>query len=183
MKVKKILVIVSSIFLVALIVIPLLAADAQYIGSAKCKVCHKSENRGDQWGKWEAGPHAKAFATLASEESKKVAEKAGVTGDPQKAAECLKCHVTAHGAAAEAKAESFDATEGVGCEACHGPGSLYKSMKVMKDLRAGTQDAKAVAFLKGDKKTCVGCHNPESPTYKPFNYEEMWAKIAHNIPK
>ena len=70
----------------------------------------------------------------------------------------------------------------VGCESCHGPGSLYKSNKVMKALAAGTQDAKAVSFLKGDEATCKTCHNEESPTYKPFKFAESWPKIAHPVP-
>jgi len=163
----------------------LLAQDkkAQYIGAKKCKMCHNSAKKGMQYSKWESSAHAKAYATLATEQAKEVAKKAGVQGDPQKAAECLKCHSTAYDAPASAKAATFKADEGVGCEACHGPGSLYKSMKVMKALYAGTQDAKAVAYMKGKKATCLTCHNEKSPTYKPFNFEERLAEIAHPISK
>ncbi len=155
---------------------------AQYVGAAKCKMCHKSVKSGEQYKKWENGPHAKAFATLATEEAKTVATKAGVTGNPQESAKCLKCHVTAFDAPASDKAATFKQDEGVGCEACHGPGSLYKSMKVMKDLAAGKQDAKAVSYTRGSKETCLTCHNSESPTYKAFNYEEFFAQIAHPVP-
>lgn len=179
---KKLFVILLIAGLVAAFVIPVLAADAQYIGAKKCMMCHKSEKRGNQWGKWESGPHAKAFETLKSEESKAIAKKMGIA-DPTTDDKCLKCHVTAHGVPAAQKEESFSHEEGVGCEACHGPGSLYKSMKVMKDLTAGTQDPAAVAFQKGDEKTCLKCHNEESPTYKPFDYKIRWAEIAHNIPE
>lgn len=161
---------------------PATAKEAQYIGTKKCKMCHMSKKRGDQFGKWKAGPHAKAFATLATDEAKAVAKKAGVSGDPQKAAQCLECHVTGFKAPATAKAATFNQSEGVGCETCHGPGSLYKSMKVMKALAAGTQDAKAVAFVKAGKETCLQCHNKKSPTYKPFNFEERWKEIAHPVP-
>ena len=156
---------------------------AQYIGAAKCKMCHRSTKQGEQFGKWQAGPHAKAFAVLATEKAKKVAKKSAVKGDPQQASQCLKCHVTGYNAPAAMKATSFNSQEGVGCEACHGPGSLYKSMKVMKALRAGTQDASAVSFVKPNEKTCAKCHNEQSPTFKPFNYKERLALIAHPIPK
>jgi len=159
------------------------AADAQYIGAAKCKMCHVSKKSGEQYVIWQNSAHAKAYATLATEEAKAVAKKAGVEGDPQKAAACLKCHVTGFEAPASAKAAGFDQTEGVGCESCHGPGSLYKSMSVMKALAAGTQDAKAVAFLKGDEATCKKCHNESSPTYKPFTFAEKLKVIAHPVPK
>jgi hypothetical protein len=29
---------------------------------------------------------------------------------------------------------------------------------------------------------CTTCHNSESPTFKSFNYDEMWAKIQHPDP-
>ena len=171
---------VSVLILAGLVLFSMLvnAQDekAQYVGSSKCKICHMSAKQGAQYKKWQDSAHSKAYETLASEESKKVAEKVGVKGDPQKAAECLTCHVTAYNAPASEKAESFSMTEGVGCEECHGPGSLYKSMSIMKALRAGTQDPKAVAFQKDGKETCLQCHNEKSPTYKPFNFEERWAE-------
>jgi hypothetical protein len=159
------------------------AADAQYIGAAKCKMCHVSKKSGEQYVIWQNSAHAKAYTTLATEEAKAVAKKASVEGDPQSAAACLKCHVTAFEAPASAKAASFDQTEGVGCESCHGPGSLYKSMTVMKGLAAGTQNPKAVGFLKADEATCKKCHNESSPTYKPFTFAEKWKVIAHPVPK
>ncbi len=177
---KRLFVILSAVGILASFVIPILAADAQYVGSAKCMMCHKSEKRGDQWGKWSNGPHAKAFETLKNEQSKEIAQKMGIE-DPTTADKCLKCHVTAHGVAAAQKADTFSMEEGVGCEACHGPGSLYKSMQVMKALTAGTQDHDAVAFKAGDEATCLTCHNEESPTYKPFDYKVQWGEIAHNF--
>jgi len=158
----------------------LFAADAQFVGAPKCMMCHKSERRGNQWDKWSSGPHAKAFETLKSEQSKKIAADMGIA-DPTTAEKCLKCHVTGHGSAA--KAETFSNSEGVTCEACHGPGSVYKSMKVMKALADGSQDAQAVSFMPGDAETCRSCHNPESPTYRPFDYDKKWALIDHSIPQ
>ncbi|HPG41231.1 MAG TPA: cytochrome c family protein [bacterium] len=155
---------------------------AKYVGSEKCKVCHKAASRGDQYSIWEKSLHAKAYATLATEQSKEVAKKAGVTSDPQKAAQCLKCHVTAYEAPATAIDASFKQSEGVGCEVCHGPGSIYKTLKIMKDLAAGVQDPKAVGFIAGDEATCLKCHNTESPTYKEFKYDVDYAKIAHPLP-
>lgn len=178
---KKILAVLFVMSMVALYVIPALAADAQYIGAKKCMMCHKTEAKGNQWGKWEAGPHAKAFATLKTEEAKAVAKKVGVA-DPTTDVKCLKCHVTGGGQPATKFAAGFTQDEGVGCEACHGPGSLYKGMNVMKAITAGTQDLAAVAFENGTK-ACVKCHNQESPTYKPFDYAKFWAKIDHSMPK
>ncbi|UCE67132.1 MAG: cytochrome c family protein [Candidatus Zixiibacteriota bacterium] len=178
---KKAFVIVTTfgflIFMLSSIVVAE-EGDPQYIGSAKCKVCHKAEKRGEQYTKWEAGPHSKAYEVLASEEALAAAKGMGID-NPQTSDECLKCHVTAFSVEADLKAESFDRTEGVGCEACHGPGSEYKSLKVMKNREA----ALAAGMIIPNEETCMGCHNEESPTYKEFNFEEFWKKIAHPIPE
>jgi Zn finger protein HypA/HybF involved in hydrogenase expression len=150
----------------------------QYIGAAKCKVCHNAEKRGAQYAKWQASAHAKAYDALASEEAVAIGKKMSIE-NPQTSDQCLKCHVTAFGVKAEMKAESFDMTEGVGCEACHGPGSEYKSLKIMKDKEA----AVAAGLIIPTEETCVGCHNEESPTYKEFVFADFWKKIAHPIPK
>ncbi|NLP09261.1 cytochrome C554 [bacterium] len=164
------------------VVIALAAQTPQYVGTNKCKMCHMSKAKGDAYGIWKASKHAAAYTTLASPESQAIAKKIGIA-DAQKCPQCLKCHVTGHSSPPSAKADSYELADGVGCETCHGAGSLYKEMKVMRALQAGTQDAKAVGYSKGDKRQCVSCHNPESPTYKPFKLEEAYQKIAHPTPK
>ena len=158
------------------------AEKAQYIGAAKCKMCHSAKAKGEAYPIWTKSKHAMAYTALATEEAKAIAKKAGIE-DPQKSAKCLKCHVTAYDAPVTAKAATYKMEEGVTCETCHGPGSLYQSMKVMKALTAGTQDHAAVSYNPGDKKSCTKCHNQESPTYKPLKIEEAWKTIAHPTPK
>jgi hypothetical protein len=161
---------------------PASAADApahQFVGVEKCaKMCHNDEKTGAQLTKWQASAHAKAYAELASDKAKEVAKAKGIA-DPQKAAECLACHVTGHGAPAASLADTYKVEDGVGCESCHGAGGDYKKLAVMKD------HAKAVeAGLKvPTEETCKGCHNEKSPTYKPFDYKERLAKIAHPNPE
>jgi 3-hydroxyisobutyrate dehydrogenase-like beta-hydroxyacid dehydrogenase len=153
-------------------------AVRQYVGAAKCKVCHNSEAKGAQYAKWEASKHSKAYEVLASEEAIAAGKKLGVD-NPQTSDQCLVCHVTGFAAPAEAKAESFDQTEGVGCEACHGPGSDYKSMKIMKDLDA----AMAAGLTMPNEETCKGCHNEKSPTFKEFDFAAASKIIAHPYPE
>jgi len=155
----------------------------KYVGVAKCKMCHKGEKHGNVFEIWEKSKHATAYATLATEHSKEVAKKVGIQGDPQKAAECLVCHVTAYSVAAELKDPSLTLEEGVSCEACHGPGSEYKSMKVMKDIYAGTVKGADFGLIEPTNEVCVTCHNPKSPTYKEFKYEVEVKNIAHAVPK
>lgn len=150
----------------------------QYVGASKCKVCHKSEAKGDQYGKWEASKHSKAFADLASEQALTIAKEKGID-NPQTSDQCLVCHVTAFSAPADEKADSYDQAEGVGCESCHGPGSDYKKMTVMKDRDA----AMAAGLVMPTEETCVGCHNEKSPTFKSFDFAEAVKVIAHPYPK
>jgi len=154
-------------------------ASPEIIGAPKCKSCHKAKT-GDQWKIWTESAHARAFETLASEESRKIASEKGL-GDPQQEEACLKCHVTkaslGTGAVVNEKAKYAD-SEGVGCEACHGPGSDYKSKKVMVDPEA----ARAAGLVMIENaEGCTQCHNDESPTFKGFDFEARWAEIAHPV--
>ena len=149
----------------------------KYIGSVKCKVCHNSAAKGEQFKKWSESKHSKAFEVLGTPEAAEVAKAAGVE-KPQESEKCLICHVTGFSAPASAKEATFAQTEGVGCETCHGPGSDYKDMKVMKDRAA----AIAGGMLVPDEKTCLGCHNEKSPTYKEFKYADAVKTIAHPNP-
>ena len=155
----------------------------KYVGVSKCKMCHRTKTQGEQHGIWASNPHAKAYKTLATDQSKEIAGKYKDMKDPQKDARCLKCHVTAFGVDAKLIKASFKMEDGVQCEACHGPGSKYKSPKVMKTLYKGTQDPEAVGMVIADEKLCVQCHNEESPTYKSFKFDEASKKIAHLTPK
>jgi hypothetical protein len=150
----------------------------KYVGAGKCKMCHNSPAKGDQFKIWSGSKHAKAFEVLATAEADSVAKKLGVA-KPQTSDKCLGCHLTGFAASADAKATTYSATEGVGCEACHGPGSDYMAMSVMKDKKA----AIAAGLVVPDEKTCVTCHNDKSPTYKTFVMADFVKKIAHPIPK
>lgn len=147
------------------------------VGAEKgCKMCHQGVAKGDQFKIWSESSHAKAFATLATPEAIEVGKKLGIA-EPQKDPKCLECHTTKAFLKAEAGPAYVEA-EGVGCEGCHGAGSDYKAMAVMKDR------AKAVAagMVVPDEKTCVKCHNEKSPTYKPFKFAEAVKVIAHPKP-
>jgi hypothetical protein len=154
----------------------------EFIGTARCKTCHRKPEQGEQFRIWEESAHSKAFATLASEESKAIAAEKGID-DPQTADECLKCHVTAHGVAEEFLGRKYDIADGVGCESCHGAGGDYYKKKTMTALYNDEMDAASVGLVEPTAETCMGCHNEESPTFKGFDFDEMYAKIAHPIPE
>ena len=113
---------------------------------------------------------------------------------------CLLCHTTGfNDGGYEVKDEAFwspnpedrEATksvkqmadlQSVGCEACHGPGSVYKSMSKMKAIYAGELDGSTVGLKVANEETCKTCHNEKSPTFKSFSFAEWFAKIAHPMP-
>ena len=148
-----------------------------FVGAEKCKMCHNSPAKGAQFAKWTETPHAKAFATLASEQAKKIAAAKGIA-DPQTADACLRCHVTGHGAPAPMLTDKYKKEEGVSCESCHGPGGDYWKMDVMKDHAK----AAAAGMILPTEATCKTCHNAESPTFKGFDFAAAKAKIAHPNP-
>lgn len=150
----------------------------KYMGVSKCAMCHKSKARGDQFDQWKGTAHASAYANLAGDAAKKVAKEKGID-DPQKSPKCLKCHVTAYGVDKDLLAESFNMEDGVQCETCHGPGSDYMKLSIMKDK----EKAMAAGLIIPGKELCVTCHNEESPTFVKFDFEKMFPKIAHPIPK
>lgn len=156
-------------------------AQRSFVGVGKCKTCHKTESQGEQYPIWLEGPHAKAYEVLAGDEAKAFAAEKGIE-DPQTAAECLKCHVTAYGVAAELLGTKYAASDGVGCESCHGAGGDYYKKKTMVAITTGEIEAPSVGLVIPTEETCLVCHNEESPTFEGFVFEEMLEKIAHPIP-
>jgi hypothetical protein len=168
----------TVIVLLTIIVLYAFAANAQhkYVGAKTCKMCHQTDKQGKQFDIWQKSKHAEAFKTLSTPKAAEVAKARGLKKGASESPECLECHAIT----ADAKL----IPDGVQCESCHGAGSDYKNMAVMKDkakaVAAGLTDFKDNAAM---EKACKSCHNAKSPSYKGFKFEEMWAKIRHPIPK
>lgn len=139
------------------------AQEYDYIGAAKCKVCHNKPSVGGQYKIWLDSKHAKAMESLKGDEKT----------DPK----CIKCHSTV-GHVPEELIATLKISEGVSCESCHGAGAGYKSKTTMKDR----EKSLAKGLILPEEKVCLTCHNEESPNYKGFNYEEYVKKIAHPTP-
>jgi cytochrome c peroxidase len=164
-------------FLIIFLVIPLmLNAQNKYVGVNMCKACHQSEKQGKQFDVWQKSKHAEAFKTLSSDTANAIAKAKGLKKTAAESPECLECHAIT----SDAKLTP----DGVQCETCHGAGSAYKNMAIMKDkakaIKAGLAEFNDEAAI---EKLCKTCHNDKSPTKKEFNFKEMWPKIKHLIPK
>lgn len=158
------------------------SAQATYAGVAACGPCHKTEKSGNQIGKWQESKHAQAYTALTTDKANEIAKAKGLAKPAVESAECLECHAITVTPAAESK---FSVKDGVQCEMCHGPGSAYRPMSVMKD-RAKSLAAGLSVYGHDKAKIeaqCVKCHNSRSPTMKEFKFDEQWAKIAHPTPK
>jgi hypothetical protein len=154
----------------------LMAQSFKYIGASKCKMCHVKPETGEQYNIWLKGPHANAMKTLAGDEAKKIATAKGIA-DPTTDPACIKCHATVASIDAKLNATAT-MDEGVSCESCHGPGSMYKGASIMKNREMAMQKG----MILPTEEVCKTCHNSGSPTFKGFNYAEMKAKIAHPNP-
>lgn len=160
-------------------------AGGRYVGSDQCKNCHDSAAKGDVHGKWAGGPHAKAYATLATDKAKAIARELGIA-DPQKSEKCLQCHVTAHGVDVKLVKKSFEPELGVQCESCHGPGETHLKKRLREKMKKVANPAPITADeIRSARSadTCKQCHNEKSPTYRPFCLKERMKEIEHLDPR
>lgn len=145
----------------------------KYVGVEACEKCHRGPAMGNQASLWRLGPHARAYAALSTPEALEIAKREGLAADPQTAPQCLRCHTTAGLDPAGGAEASFFPFEGVGCEACHGPGSDYRLEAVMRERKA----AVAAGLKPVSGKTCLACHAQAHG--RPFDAASAMAKIAH----
>ena len=157
-----------------------------YVGVSVCKECHVEEAVGNQYAIWVSSPHAKAFFTLLTDKGMKIAAKKGIS-DPSSHQDCLKCHTTGRGRYEKLK------SEGVGCEACHGPGSEYhkasnhvdfnnRESAYRRALRLGMYPIRGIESLKRRERLCTSCHQDERPCFPETTEEIQQQKLyLHTI--
>ena len=145
-----------------------------YLGANKCKTCHSK-----QYKAWVDTKHAGAMLTLQKVDEKVAAEwaakmKIEITGSADKTAGCVGCHVTGHdlgGGYPQADSTAMANVSLVGCESCHGPGSVHKA--ATKEEKKGNMNNAVGEAL------CKTCHTAEASP--KFVYEEMKKKV-HPVP-
>jgi len=162
--------------LAILIFIVLLSAQTKftYVGASKCAMCHRTEKQGQQHPLWEKSKHATSFQALSSPQAATYAQSAGVS-NPAENEQCLKCHAPLFNKAPELKAE------GVTCEVCHGPGSEYRKLNIMKDRELAQKNGLIIYPNEAAiKKQCLSCH--ENAHGRSFDFASSWEKIKHPVP-
>jgi len=157
-----------------ILAIPAVSQEFSYVGAQKCQICHKSETQGRQYVIWEGSKHSKSLEALTSPKAADFA-KAMDVDKPAEDPRCLKCHAPFAAKAPELKAE------GVSCEVCHGPGSDYKKLSVMKDKAAAVKSGLVLyGSPEAIKAQCLTCH--ENSHGVSFDFASRWEKIKHSIP-
>jgi len=162
--------------------------DITITGSEKCGECHSLKNLGDQNKVWKNSGHSGAYTVLFSTKAIEFNRNNSLNA-PDKEDKCLKCHSTLHFLQGTIPGENFDIKEGIGCEACHGAGSLYSPAQIMKDEDAFIK----AGGVKGDEQTCLKCHSVKRNRnselkdnicpfqLNDFNYNIEFEKIKHPV--
>ncbi|MCB9763195.1 MAG: cytochrome c family protein [Alphaproteobacteria bacterium] len=124
-------------------------ATATYVGGAACGACHPAEAE-----VWSRTAHSHAYETLQGRQR---------AYDPS----CIRCHTVGFGHPGGFRSAAQDpGLRGVGCEACHGPGSDHV-------------DAPAAGYgvLPEGPAACVACHTEDnSPDY---DWGAYWPQVRH----
>lgn len=133
--------------------VPGVRSVATHIGTDKCLGCHQSAAK-----VWAASGHARAFATLVARQA---------DADPK----CIGCHTIGFGTPSGYRRE-YGAGKliDVGCESCHGPGSLHVRQ------RAGDASIN-FTYRPLDAGDCRKCHHGEFS--RPFDWDKFWPPIKH----
>jgi len=144
-------------------------ADAgMYTGPGSCSStsCHGSvQPRADsrifqnEYSIWAVkDKHAKAYDALTAPVGERMGQILGL-GKSEQAPKCLACH--ALDVPAEARAKTFELSEGVSCESCHGPASAWlgphttRNWTHAQSVAAGMYDTRNLARR---TEKCLACH-------------------------
>ncbi|MBM3284625.1 MAG: cytochrome C554 [Candidatus Aminicenantes bacterium] len=168
-------VVLLAVLVASIVLMLLLSQEFTYVGAAKCQICHKTESQGLQYPIWQKSQHSVSLAALSSPDATAIAQAAGVQNPAENPA-CLKCHSPLFEKAPELKAE------GVTCEVCHGPGSEYRKLSIMKDRALAVKNG-LIVYDSQDaiKKQCLTCH--ENAHGKSFDFAAAYEKIKHPKPE
>jgi hypothetical protein len=151
-------------------------SDPTYVGSTACLKCHKKEYK-----IWANSAHSHAYQTLV--DAKKPANR---QYDP----ECIVCHTVGFGyQSGFVDANKTPLLKDVGCESCHGPGSLHvanhlnvtwqERMNPWKLPKDATEEQKQKMRDQTDQ-FCQKCHDIDNDvTWIHDGFKKKWPLIAH----
>lgn len=153
--------------------------QATYVGSAACAGCHRHA-----FNIWQNHPHSKAYPTLTTAKNPSNREFDG---------ECVECHVIGfhYDSGFQNAAKSPNLME-VGCENCHGPGSIHANLgkktppallALMNPYKPQPNEppAQTKARLLQIDISCQKCHDIDNDVH--WDFATKWQKVVHHTPK
>ena len=153
--------------------------NVRYVGAVTCQssMCHggASPSR-DQFTIWSRQDfHSRAYATLVTARSARMAEALGISSATE-SARCTTCHAPLAALPPDHLASTANATEGVSCETCHNGATDWLRSHTRPDLthaervQSGLRDLKS-AFVRAN--TCVACHQVLDPALLKAGHPEL----------
>ena len=149
-------------------VLPQYAQDKS-LGVASCasSLCHGAietwrdsnvyQNEYVTWTR--ADKHARAYAVLLNERSKDIAKKLALPDPAHKSDLCLDCHT--HNPKPAQRTQGFQITDGIACEACHGPAERWLRRHVEPGATHANNVARGMYRTEDDvsrARLCLSCH-------------------------
>lgn len=133
-----------------------------YVGRAVCADCHRPAARALPCKEPPKLEHSRAFEALSLPEAAEIAAINGIPEPPTSSRICLGCHSTGADEGPRWWAETFDRTDGVQCEACHGAGGEHVvAMTAMTALPAQAlqlADETESPMSVPTRAVCDSCH-------------------------
>lgn len=134
---------------------PAPAGTASYAGSESCASCHQAA-----YAWWQTTKHGHAYATLEAVHK-------------EFSLSCVSCHVVGYNQPGGSTVTHVDKLKDVGCENCHGPGSLHNAQPKLPGLVT-----KAVP-----EAVCTGCHTHEhSDRFEYTSFRQLMIAPGHGKP-
>lgn len=130
-----------------------------YVGSRRCLKCHTKTHP----------EHVKRWAKSKFQTFERVRNEPDFQkGNKKYRSMCYRCHTTGY-----REDKDLYAEEGVGCEACHGPGEVYSELMAGKKTIGEARKLMRVSF---GFSTCGNCHIPKRHEMR----REFFAKMESN---
>jgi YVTN family beta-propeller protein len=143
-----------------------------YVGRQVCLECHPHENPDTGCTLTPFPPCGQSYAALEQPEAPHIAALSGIGEPPARSRICLGCHATGADAGPRWTTETFDITDGVQCEACHGAGSVHVQTWRLPEADATQRALGRMPFV--DESLCATCHR-DRPSHRAV-LEEGWRR-------
>jgi len=151
----------------------------KFVGAETCATagCHGgADPKRFQFQYWKhADPHSKAFSTLTTARSARMAEDLKL-GDATKNVQCTACHAPLHALPADLTVKPLKAIESVSCESCHGAASNWQLAHTRPDYShaqrvfSGMRDLQNL-YIRAN--SCVACHQTLSSELLKAGHPEL----------